>query len=82
MTAAFLTGALAAGLAGAALTALAIWVLTVLSGSSEPWRAAPLVVAIIGGLLAVATYLAERVVHRRSMERKRSSGEPWAYRED
>lgn len=82
MRAAFLTGALASGVAGAGLTALAIWVLTVVTGSTEPWRAAPLAVALFGGAVAVATYLAERFVYRRSMEPKRATGEPWAYRED
>lgn len=82
MNAAFLTGALAAGFTGAALSALVIWVLTVLSGSEEPWRVAPLVVAAVGGVFAVLTYVAERFIYRRSQERKRATGEPWAYRED
>jgi hypothetical protein len=82
MNAAFVTGALAAGVTGAALSALVIWVLTVLTGSEEPWRAAPLLVAAAAGAFAILTYLAERVVYRRSMERKRAIGEPWAYRED
>ena len=81
MNAAFLTGALAAGFTGAALSAIVIWVLTVLSGSEEPWRVAPLVVAAVGGLFAVLTYVAERFIYRRSQERKRATGEPWAYRE-
>jgi len=78
---AFITGALAAGFTGAALSALLIWVLTVITGSGEPWRVAPIVVAIVAGLFAVATYVAERFIYRRSMERKRATGEPWAYRE-
>jgi hypothetical protein len=82
MNVAFLTGALASGFTGAALAALLIWVLTVLSGSEDPWRAAPLVVAAAGGAFAVLTYVAERFVYRRSMERKRATGEPWAFRED
>jgi hypothetical protein len=82
MNAAFVTGALAAGVTGAALSALVIWVLTVLTGSEEPWRAAPLLVAAAAAAFAILTYLAERVVYRRSMERKRAIGEPWAYRED
>ncbi len=82
MNAAFLTGALAAGFTGAALSAIVIWVLTVLSGSEEPWRVAPLVVAAVGGVFAVLTYVAERFIYRRSQERKRATGEPWAYRED
>ena len=81
MNLAFITGALAAGFTGAALSALLIWVLTVITGSGEPWRVAPIVVAIVAGLFAVATYVAERFIYRRSMERKRATGEPWAYRE-
>jgi hypothetical protein len=81
MNVAFLTGALASGSTGAALTALVIWVLTVVTGSEEPWRAAPLVVGLAAGLFAVMTYVAERLIYRRSMESKRATGEPWAYRE-
>lgn len=82
MRAAFLTGALAAGVAGATLTTLAIWVVSVVVGSGAPWGAAPLVVGLAAALLASGTYLAERVLYRRSMERKRATGEPWAYRQD
>lgn len=82
MRAAFLTGALAAGIAGASLTALVIWVLTILSGSTDPWSSAPPIVAIVAALLAVATYAAEGYLYRRSTERMRSVGEPWAYRQD
>ena len=81
MNLAFVTGALAAGLTGAALTALVIWVVTIVSGSTEPWRSAPLIVALAAGLLAVATYGAERFIYRRTQERKRATGEPWAYRD-
>jgi hypothetical protein len=28
------------------------------------------------------TYLAERIVYRRSLQRQRAIGEPWAYREN
>ena len=82
MNVAFVTGALAAGFTGAALTALVIWVLTVLTGSGDPWRVAPLVVALVAVAFAVLTYVAERFIYRRSQERKRATGEPWAYRED
>lgn len=82
MNVAFLTGALAAGFTGAALSALVIWVITVLAGSSDRWRAAPLVVALAAAAFAALTYVAERFLHRRSQERKRATGEPWAYRED
>lgn len=81
MNLAFVTGALAAGFTGAALAALVVWVLTVVTGSEDPWRIAPLIVALAAGLFAVATYAAERFIYRRSMERKRATGEPWAYRE-
>ncbi|HEX7172779.1 MAG TPA: hypothetical protein VF365_09260 [Candidatus Limnocylindria bacterium] len=82
MNVAFLTGALAAGLTGAALSALVIWVLTVVTGSEDPWRMAPLVVVLAAAAFAVLTYVAERFIYRRSQERKRATGEPWAYRED
>lgn len=82
MNVAFVTGALAAGFTGAALTALVIWVLTVLTGSADPWRVAPLIVALAATAFAVLTYVAERSIYRRSQERKRATGEPWAYRED
>jgi hypothetical protein len=81
MNLAFITGALAAGFTGAALTALVIWVVTVVSGSTEPWRSAPLIVSLAAGALAIATYAAERFIYRRTQERKRATGEPWAYRD-
>ena len=82
MSLAFLTGALAAGFAGAALSALIIWIVTVVSGSTAPWRSAPLIVALAAAALAIATYAAERFIYRRTQERKRATGEPWAYRDD
>ena len=82
MNLAFLTGALAAGFAGAALSALIIWIVTVVSGSTAPWRSAPLIVALAAAALAIATYAAERFIYRRTQERKRATGEPWAYRDD
>ena len=82
MNLAFLTGALAAGFTGAALTALVIWIVTVISGSTEPWRSAPLIVTLAAGALAIATYGAERFIYRRTQEGKRATGEPWAYRDD
>jgi apolipoprotein N-acyltransferase len=80
MRLAFATGALSTGFVAAAGTALVIWVATILTGSSDPWSAAPWLVPLIAALVAVATYLAEGVAYRRSQERMRSSGEPWAYR--
>jgi hypothetical protein len=81
MTLAFLTGALASAVAGAGLSALVIWVATVVTGSSDPWAAAPLIVSAVALVVGAATFLAERVVHQRDMARKRAIGEPWAYRE-
>jgi hypothetical protein len=79
---AFLTGAIASGFTAAGLTALLIWIATVLAGSSDPWSIAPWLVTAVAGLVAMATYVAEGIVHRRSLAHKRSTGEPWAYRED
>jgi hypothetical protein len=78
---AFLTGAVASGFTAAGLTALVIWIATVLSGSSDPWSIAPWLVTLVAALVAIATYVAEGIVHRRTLARKRSTGEPWAYRE-
>lgn len=82
MRLAFATGALASALVGAGLAALVVWVVTVVSGSADAWSMAPAVVTAAAALVGGATYLAERIVHRRSMERRRSVGEPWAYRDD
>ena len=80
MKLAFATGAIAAGFTAAGLTALLIWIATVLSGSSEPWSIAPWIVSLAAAVIGVGTYLAERVVYRRSLARMRATGEPWAYR--
>lgn len=82
MKLAFATGALASGLAGGGLTALLMWVATVVTGSGDPWSIAPVLVAAAAALVGGATYFAERIVYRRSMERQRAIGEPWAYREE
>lgn len=82
MRLAFATGALASALVAGGLTGLVIWIATVVIGSPDPWSVAPILVAATAGLVGVATYLAERLVYRRSMERQRAIGEPWAYRED
>ncbi|HEX7225530.1 MAG TPA: hypothetical protein VF367_08120 [Candidatus Limnocylindria bacterium] len=82
MKLAFATGAIASGFVAAGLTALVVWVVTVLTRSGDAWSAAPVLVAGLAAIVAVLTYLAERIVYRRSMERKRATGEPWAYRED
>jgi hypothetical protein len=82
MKLAFATGALASGLVGGGLTGLLIWVATVVTGSGDPWSVAPILVAAAGALVGGATYLAERIVYRRSLQRQRAIGEPWAYREN
>ena len=78
---AFLTGAVASGFTAAGLTALLIWIATVLTGSTDPWSIAPWLVTSVAALVAIATFFAEWIVHRRTLARKRSTGEPWAYRE-
>lgn len=72
MRLAFATGALASGLVGGGLTGLVIWLATLVTGSSDPWSVATILVALAGALVGGATYLAERIVYRRSMERQRS----------
>jgi uncharacterized membrane protein len=81
MRLAFLTGALASGISASALTLLVLWVVAVLSGSPLPWSIAPWLVAGAAAIVGVGTYLAEREVHRRTMARRRSVGEPWAFRD-
>ena len=82
MRLAFVTGALAGGVAAVAVVAAVIWVVTLVSGSTDAWAAAPWLMAGFAVLIAAGTYLAERVIHRRTMARMRAVGEPWAYRED
>ena len=81
MTLAFVTGAVASGFTAAGLTALLIWVATVLAGSTDPWSIAPWLVTAVAAVVAVATYVAEGIAYRRTLARKRSTGEPWAFRE-
>jgi len=81
MAVAYLVGAVASGFAAAGLTALLVWIGTVLSGSGS-WAIAPWLIGAVAALVAVATYVAEGYAHRRTLERMRSSGEPWAYRPD
>ena len=80
MALAFLTGALAAGLAASGLTALVVWVITVVSGASELWGVGGWAIAALGLLVAGLTYVAERIARERTYARQRASGEPWAYR--
>lgn len=82
MRLAFVTGALAAGLAAAALVAVAVWVWTLVTGSDDAWQVAPWLLLGAAALVAAATYLAERVTYRRTMARMRAYGEPWAFRGD
>jgi hypothetical protein len=82
MTLAFLTGAVAAGVAAAGLAALGTWVVTVLAGSSGPWAVAPWLLPGVAAVVGLATYVGERVAHRRTLARMASHGEPWAYRHD
>ena len=82
MKLAFATGAVASALVGGGLTGLLVWIATIVTGSSEPWSVAPILVTAAAAAVGGATYLAERIVYRRTMERQRSMGEPWAYRGD
>ena len=61
---AFVTGAVASGFTAAGLTALLIWVATVLTGSSDPWSIAPWLVTLVATLVAIATYVAEKIAYR------------------
>lgn len=79
---AFLTGALASGVAAGGLTAVAVWLSTVLTGSDGAWGVAPYLIAVVAVAFAGATYAAERIARRRDVQRQRATGEPWAYRED
>jgi uncharacterized membrane-anchored protein len=79
---AFATGALASGLVAGGITGLLVWIVTLVTGSADPWSVAPILVATAAAVIGGATYLAERIVYRRSMDRQRSMGEPWAYRGD
>jgi hypothetical protein len=81
MALAFLTGALASSFAAAGLTALLIWVATVLSGSTDPWSIAPWLVAAVAALVAIGTFIGESIAYRRTMSRMRATGEPWAFRD-
>jgi len=81
MALAFVTGALASSFAAAGLTALLIWVATVLSGSTDSWSLAPWLVTAVAALVAIGTFIAERIAYRRTMTRMRATGEPWAFRD-
>ena len=40
-----------------------------------------MLVVAVAFIVAVATYVAEGIAHRRTLAQMRSTGEPWAYRE-
>ncbi|HUF06681.1 MAG TPA: hypothetical protein VMP86_04745 [Candidatus Binatia bacterium] len=80
MTLAFATGAVASAVSAAGLTALLVWIATLVTGSSAPWSIAPWLVPTVAAVVAVATYLAERIAYGRTLARRRAAGEPWAYR--
>ena len=82
MALAFVIGAVASGFTAAGLTALVIWIATVISRSTDPWSIAPWLTVAVAVIVAAATYVAEGIAHRRTLARMRSTGEPWAYRED
>ena len=81
MTMAFVTGAIASGLAAAGVTALGIWIATVVTGSSDPWALGPWLIPVVTFVIGVATFVAERYLHALTDARKRTTGEPWAYRD-
>lgn len=80
MRLAFATGALSAAIVVAVLVSVVIWIVTVIVGASGAWAWAPPIIAGLAALFGMATYLAERAVHRRTMARMRATGEPWAFR--
>ncbi len=82
MVLAFLTGALASGIAVAALTAALVWLSTMLTGSDGLWGAAPYLIVGAAVAFGAATYAAERIARARDLRGRRATGEPWAYRED
>ena len=80
MTLAFATGALASAFSAAGLTALIVWIATLVTGASDPWPAAPWLIAAVASIVAIGTYVGERIAYRRTRARMRAAGEPWAYR--
>lgn len=82
MRLAFATGALASGLAAAGLVALVVWVVTVVTGSSDPWAVGAWLIPGAAVVIGAATFVAEQYVDERAENQKRATGEPWAYRED
>jgi len=81
MRLAFVTGAIASGIAVAALATVVVWVVTLVTGSGDAWGVVAWLVPAVGILAALATYVDEIIVDRLTQQRKRATGEPWAYRE-
>lgn len=81
MTVAYAIGALASGFVAAGFTALVVWIVTIVSGSPDPWTVAPWLVGGVALIVAFATYVAEGAAYRRTLSRMRATGEPWAYRD-
>ena len=79
---AFLTGALASGLAAGGLAAALVWLTTLLTGSEGLRGVAPYLIVMVALGFAAATYAAERVARARDLQRQRSTGEPWAHRKE
>jgi hypothetical protein len=77
---AFITGAVAAGVAFAALTALGLWVASLVLGHDGPIEAMAVAVPIVGTGAALLTYVDEVIVYRAEKRSDQSRGEPWAYR--
>jgi hypothetical protein len=79
-TLAFVTGAVAAGVAVAALTALGLWVASLVLGHDGPIEAMPVAVPLVGVGAGLLTYVDEVIAWQAEKRRSRSVGEPWAYR--
>jgi hypothetical protein len=77
----FLTAAIAAGLAGAAVAWLAAWMVAVVGGDPLGLIGTVTVVLLAALLVATATFLAEEVALRRTYAGMSATGETWAYRE-
>ena len=80
MTLAFATGALASGVAAAGLVAMVVWLVTIVTGSPDPWSVAPWLLPLVAVVVGAATFLAERHLRERELAQNRATGEPWAYR--
>jgi type IV secretory pathway VirB2 component (pilin) len=82
MRLAFLTAALSATFVIGVLAMIAIWGVSALTGARDVWRWAVPVVGLLAVAFGTATYLGERIAHRRTLARMRAKGEPWAFREE